>query len=91
MKLLYLFAFMAVTTLCIPSIVDARSLRAVGSSTVFPFAKAAAEYVARAHQESAMRFKHDLKQMCLVKPPMGIRGRSQQANRDLSPLYSRQP
>ncbi len=43
------FAVTAVTALCIPSIADARSLRAVGSSTVYPFAKAVAERVARAN------------------------------------------
>ncbi len=45
----YLLAVTAVTALCIPSIADARSLRAVGSSTVYPFAKAVAERVARAN------------------------------------------
>ena len=40
----------AVLALSIPSIADARSqMRAVGSSTVYPFAKAVAEQVARAN------------------------------------------
>src|SRR4029453_1773608 len=37
------------TMLSIPAMADARSLRAVGSSTVYPFAKMAAERVARAN------------------------------------------
>jgi len=39
----------AVLALSIPSIADARSMRAVGSSTVYPFAKAVAERAARAN------------------------------------------
>ena len=39
----------AVTALALPAIADARSMRAVGSSTVYPFAKMAAERVARAN------------------------------------------
>jgi phosphate transport system substrate-binding protein len=39
----------AATMLSIPAMADARSLRAVGSSTVYPFAKMAAERVARAN------------------------------------------
>ena len=42
-------AAMALTALSISSMADARSLRAVGSSTVYPFAKAVAERVARAN------------------------------------------
>ena len=44
-----LYAAAAATMLSIPAIADARSLRAVGSSTVYPFAKMAAERVARAN------------------------------------------
>ena len=44
-----LYAAAAVTMLSIPALADARSLRAVGSSTVYPFAKMAAERVARAN------------------------------------------
>jgi phosphate transport system substrate-binding protein len=44
-----LYAAAAVTMLSIPGLADARSLRAVGSSTVYPFAKMAAERVARAN------------------------------------------
>lgn len=44
-----LYAAAAVTILAIPAMADARSLRAVGSSTVYPFAKAVAERVARAN------------------------------------------
>jgi len=44
-----LYAVAAATMLSIPAMADARSLRAVGSSTVFPFAKMAAERVARAN------------------------------------------
>ena len=44
-----LYAAAAVTMLSIPAMADARSLRAVGSSTVYPFAKMAAERVARAN------------------------------------------
>ncbi len=39
----------AATMISIPAMADARSLRAVGSSTVYPFAKAVAERVARAN------------------------------------------
>lgn len=39
----------AATMLSIPAMADARSMRAVGSSTVYPFAKAVAERVARAN------------------------------------------
>jgi phosphate transport system substrate-binding protein len=39
----------ALTALSISTMADARSLRAVGSSTVYPFAKAVAERVARAN------------------------------------------
>jgi phosphate transport system substrate-binding protein len=44
-----LYAAVAATMLSIPAMADARSLRAVGSSTVYPFAKMAAERVARAN------------------------------------------
>jgi phosphate transport system substrate-binding protein len=44
-----LYAAAAATMLSIPGLADARSLRAVGSSTVYPFAKMAAERVARAN------------------------------------------
>ncbi len=44
-----LYAAAAATILSIPAIADARRLRAVGSSTVYPFAKMAAERVARAN------------------------------------------
>ena len=44
-----LYAAAAATRLSIPAMADARSLRAVGSSTVYPFAKMAAERVARAN------------------------------------------
>jgi phosphate transport system substrate-binding protein len=43
------YAAAAATMLSIPALADARSLRAVGSSTVYPFAKMAAERVARAN------------------------------------------
>ena len=43
------YAAAAATMLSIPAMADARSLRAVGSSTVYPFAKMAAERVARAN------------------------------------------
>lgn len=43
------YAAAAVTMLTIPAMADARSMRAVGSSTVYPFAKLAAERVARAN------------------------------------------
>src|SRR5688500_2762005 len=46
---IFLYAAAAATTLSIPAMADARSLRAVGSSTVYPFAKMAAERVARAN------------------------------------------
>ena len=39
----------AAAALTLPSVADARSMRAVGSSTVYPFAKMAAERVARAN------------------------------------------
>src|SRR5688572_32784748 len=39
----------ALTALSFSSMADARSMRAVGSSTVYPFAKAVAERVARAN------------------------------------------
>ena len=39
----------AIIALAIPATADARSMRAVGSSTVYPFAKMAAERVARAN------------------------------------------
>ena len=39
----------AAAALTVPAIADARSMRAVGSSTVYPFAKMAAERVARAN------------------------------------------
>jgi phosphate transport system substrate-binding protein len=44
-----LYAAAAVTMLSIPAMADARSLRVVGSSTVYPFSKAVAERVARAN------------------------------------------
>lgn len=43
------YAAAAATMLSIPAMADARSMRAVGSSTVYPFAKAVAEHVARAN------------------------------------------
>ena len=43
------FAATALTALSISTMADARSMRAVGSSTVYPFAKAVAERVARAN------------------------------------------
>jgi phosphate transport system substrate-binding protein len=43
------YAAAAATMLSIPAMADARSMRAVGSSTVYPFAKAVAERVARAN------------------------------------------
>src|SRR6476661_3216938 len=43
-----LYAAAAATMLSIPAMADARSMRAVGSSTVYPFAKMAAERIARA-------------------------------------------
>ena len=39
----------AVAALSVPGLADARSMRAVGSSTVYPFAKMAAERIARAN------------------------------------------
>src|SRR5918993_2317511 len=44
-----LYGAAAVAMLAIPAMADARSMRAVGSSTVYPFAKMAAERVARAN------------------------------------------
>src|SRR5918993_175706 len=44
-----LYGAAAAAMLSIPAMADARSLRAVGSSTVYPFAKMAAERVARAN------------------------------------------
>lgn len=44
-----LYAAAAATMLSIPAMADARSMRAAGSSTVYPFAKAVAERVARAN------------------------------------------
>ena len=44
-----LYAAAVATMLSIPAMADARSMRAVGSSTVYPFAKMAAERVARAN------------------------------------------
>ena len=44
-----LYAAASATMLSIAAMADARSLRAVGSSTVYPFAKMAAERVARAN------------------------------------------
>lgn len=44
-----LYAAAAAMTLSLPATADARSMRAVGSSTVYPFAKLAAERVARAN------------------------------------------
>lgn len=43
------YAAAAATMLSIPAMADARSMRAAGSSTVYPFAKAVAERVARAN------------------------------------------
>ncbi|MCL6741683.1 substrate-binding domain-containing protein [Sphingomonas sp. RB56-2] len=45
----YIYAATAVAAFSLPAMADARSLRAVGSSTVYPFAKMAAERVARAN------------------------------------------
>jgi len=45
----FFYAATAAAMLSIPALADARSLRAVGSSTVYPFAKAVAERVARAN------------------------------------------
>ena len=45
----FAIAASALTALSISTMADARSLRAVGSSTVYPFAKAVAERVARAN------------------------------------------
>src|SRR5687768_5128043 len=39
----------AIIALAMPAVADARSMRAVGSSTVYPFAKVVAERVARAN------------------------------------------
>ena len=44
-----LYAAAAATMFSIPAMADARSMRAVGSSTVYPFSKAVAERVARAN------------------------------------------
>jgi len=44
-----LYAAAAATMLSISAMADARSMRAVGSSTVYPFAKMAAERIARAN------------------------------------------
>ena len=44
-----LYAAAAATMLSIPAMADARNMRAAGSSTVYPFAKAVAERVARAN------------------------------------------
>jgi phosphate transport system substrate-binding protein len=44
-----LYAAAAATMLSIPATADARNMRAAGSSTVYPFAKAVAERVARAN------------------------------------------
>jgi phosphate transport system substrate-binding protein len=44
-----IYAATAAAALSIPAMADARSMRAVGSSTVYPFAKMAAERVARAN------------------------------------------
>ncbi len=44
-----LYAAAAATMLSIPAMADARSMRAAGSSTVYPFAKAVAERVARSN------------------------------------------
>ena len=45
----FAYAATAAALLSIPALADARSMRAVGSSTVYPFAKMAAERVARAN------------------------------------------
>ena len=45
----FAYAATAAALFTIPSLADARSLRAVGSSTVYPFAKVVAERVARAN------------------------------------------
>ena len=45
----FAYAATAAALLSIPTLADARSMRAVGSSTVYPFAKMAAERVARAN------------------------------------------
>jgi phosphate transport system substrate-binding protein len=45
----FIYAATAAAALSLPAMADARSLRAVGSSTVYPFAKAVAERVARAN------------------------------------------
>ncbi|MEO5810362.1 MAG: substrate-binding domain-containing protein [Sphingomicrobium sp.] len=45
----FALAATAVVALAMPAIADARSMRAVGSSTVYPFAKIVAEHVARAN------------------------------------------
>src|SRR6187551_2166836 len=43
------YAVAAATMLSIPAMADARSMRSVGSSTVYPFVKMAAERIARAN------------------------------------------
>jgi len=45
----FIHAAAAVAALSVPGLADARSMRAVGSSTVYPFAKMAAEHIARAN------------------------------------------
>ena len=45
----FAYAATAAALLSIPALAEARSLRAVGSSTVYPFAKVVAERVARAN------------------------------------------
>ena len=45
----YIYPATAAAALLLPAMAEARSLRAVGSSTVYPFAKAVAERVARAN------------------------------------------
>ncbi len=45
----FALAATAAAALAVPAIADARSMRAVGSSTVYPFAKMVAEHVARAN------------------------------------------
>ena len=45
----FIYAATAAAALSISGMADARSMRAVGSSTVYPFAKMAAERVARAN------------------------------------------
>lgn len=45
----FIYAATAAAALSLPAMADARGMRAVGSSTVYPFAKAVAERVARAN------------------------------------------